>query len=109
MKHIKFRCSKLVRDHSPEHLSQGGAIVHETKCHDKAELISYFKKKIVEEAAEVLESKDKEELLDELADCLEVIKGLLKQIEVSEEEMEEVRQKKLQKRGGFLRPYCRLY
>ena len=74
MSYIKFHCDKLVRDHTPEHLSKGGARVNRP-LRNKDQLIHYYKKKIVEEAAEVLASKDKEELLDEIADCLEVLKG----------------------------------
>lgn len=101
MSYIKFHCDKLVRDHTPEHLSKGGARVNQVPCKDKHQLIHYYKKKIVEEAAEVLESENKEELLDEIADCLEVLKGLINQLGVSTAEMEDIRIKKCEKRGAF--------
>lgn len=63
----------------------------------KKELINKFH----EEALEVIESKNKNELIVEIADCYEVIDEILKTHNISKKEVLEVQEFKRKKKGGF--------
>lgn len=67
----------------------------------KEELLTYFKAKIIEEAREVSCAESKEKIIDELADCLEVIHGFAHYLGISFDAIEEERKKKLAEKGGF--------
>ena len=101
MSRKKFKFSKLVRDKTPANLTEEGVEINYIPCKKNSEILSYYKKKLLEEAQEVKDSQTKEETIEELADCLEVINGLAKLLEIKPEEIEEIRQKKLASRGGF--------
>ena len=58
-------------------------------------------KKLIEEAGEVINSSNKEELIEELADLNEVINAILNINNITYNEVEKVRLLKKQKRGGF--------
>lgn len=86
--------NKLVRDKIPEILDGKGARYEKRIASDdeyKTELV----KKLGEEAEEFLRAGDPEEL----ADVIEVIEALKKLPDY--ENVEELRKKKLEKRGGF--------
>ncbi len=86
--------NKLVRDGIPEMLDGKGVIYEKRIASDeeyKVELI----KKLAEEINEFQEVGD----IEELADVIEVIEALKKLPEY--ENVEEIRQKKLEERGGF--------
>ena len=53
------------------------------------EYLALLKEKVVEEAKEVYESKDRTELVEEMADVLEVISALAKAHAISAAELEE--------------------
>lgn len=93
-KEIKY--DKIVRDFIPSIIENTGKIA-ETRVLNKDEAINYLNKKLSEELDEYLESSD----LEELADLLEVIHGLLYHKGLSFEDLEQLRLKKKQKRGGF--------
>ena len=89
--------NKLVRDRIPE--------IMERKW-DKGEFyiasdVEYWeslKKKLLEEANEVIEETN---IPEELADLLEVIHAICKARWITLEEIEKIRQEKREKRGGF--------
>jgi predicted house-cleaning noncanonical NTP pyrophosphatase (MazG superfamily) len=87
---------KLVRDFIPQIIEENGdqAI---TRILDNEEYLLALKDKLKEEVEEYLESED----LDELADIIEVIRALIQFHTASYDELEEIRQKKLDERGGF--------
>ena len=91
-----FKFDKLIRD--KDKMIDVGALVSSTLSED--DIFHYFKLKIVEEAAEVLEAKTREELIEELADCLEVIHGFAR-FGIGFETIEQVRKEKRDRRGGF--------
>jgi predicted house-cleaning noncanonical NTP pyrophosphatase (MazG superfamily) len=68
---------------------------------DNEELINYFKEKIIEEAEEVYCAKSKDEIIEELADCLEVIRGFAQAIGENFDSVESVRSSKHTENGGF--------
>jgi len=88
--------NKLVRDKIPEIIEKSGS-----KCTvevvDKKELEELLNKKLQEEVEEYLQSND----IEELADIIEVLYGILEVRNTSVEELETIRKKKKDERGGF--------
>ena len=88
--------NKLVRDKIPEIIvSDGKTPLCETA--DNEEILELLAVKLTEEAAEYIESRE----VEELADVLEVIHGILMHRGIALEELEKIRQKKYDERGGF--------
>ncbi|MGB8908314.1 MAG: nucleoside triphosphate pyrophosphohydrolase [Candidatus Cybelea sp.] len=92
---------KLVRDRVPEIIKGSGKLVvwRELRA---AEFRLALKAKALEEAGELVDASD-DALLAELADLSEVIEGILHAYNLSREDLEKVRKKKNQERGGFTR------
>ncbi|MFC5732213.1 nucleoside triphosphate pyrophosphohydrolase [Cytobacillus gottheilii] len=91
---------KLVRDHIPEIIEKTGK-KFTTKILNSTEYIEELKKKSFEELEEYVNATNKEEAIEELADVLEIIRALADYHDISFERLEEVRQEKANKRGGF--------
>ncbi len=103
---IRFKAEKLIRDKMPTNLHNKG-ISAATKELSSHEYLAQLKDKLVEEAQEVFECKDKQELIEELADVLEVVRAISWGHQIALEEVEAVRQQKREKRGGFEnKTYC---
>jgi predicted house-cleaning noncanonical NTP pyrophosphatase (MazG superfamily) len=92
--------NKLVRDRIPEIIEQTGKSYRTTVLTEEA-YITELKKKAQEELNEFLESESKEEAMEELADLLEIVHALANTYGASIEQVEEIRRKKAEKRGGF--------
>ncbi len=92
--------NKLVRDKIPEIILSKGD-VPETEILSDADFLDYLNKKLLEEAKEVMEAKDAEAKKEEIADLLEVIYEIASKEEISLEDVEKVRIKKRELRGGF--------
>ncbi len=88
--------NKLVRDKIPEIIETDNRKC-EVELVDKNELIELLNIKLLEEVNEYLESSD----IEELADILEVIYSIIKQRDISIDEVESIRIKKNNERGGF--------
>ena len=88
--------NKLVRDKIPEIIEAKGEIA-KTRILDNDEYRAELNKKLQEEVAEYLEDNN----VEELADIVEVIYGILDSMEVSREKFEGVRTAKAEKRGAF--------
>ena len=88
--------NKLVRDKIPEIIMSDGRKV-KTKILDDEEYKSELNKKLQEEVKEYLENNNSEEL----ADIVEVIYALLDYMNITKEEFENIRTKKVEKRGAF--------
>ena len=88
--------NKLIRDKIPEIIAAKGEKA-ETHIANDAEFLEKAKEKLGEEVAEFLESGEAEEL----ADLLEVIYAIASSLGVPAEELNIIRQEKLDKRGGF--------
>ncbi|MEW9109529.1 MAG: nucleoside triphosphate pyrophosphohydrolase [Cytobacillus gottheilii] len=91
---------KLVRDHIPEIIEKTEK-KFTTKILNSTEYIEELKKKSFEELEEYVNATNKEEAIEELADVLEIIRALADYHDISFERLEEVRQEKANKRGGF--------
>jgi predicted house-cleaning noncanonical NTP pyrophosphatase (MazG superfamily) len=92
--------NKLVRDRIPEIIESSGKRFS-TKILDNQEYIKELRNKAREELDEYLYAENDNDAIEELADLLEIIHALAECHGVSFKEVEEVRQKKAEKRGGF--------
>ncbi|MBO9128590.1 nucleoside triphosphate pyrophosphohydrolase [Bacillus sp. 165] len=93
--------NKLVRDKIPAIIEQSGKTCT-TKILNKEEYIQALKTKSQEELNEYLETTDNESALEELADLIEIIHALAHYHGSSIDEVERIRQKKAEDRGGFM-------
>ncbi len=98
MRHFKF--NKIIRDKLPGIISQGGIDVIYKNITGE-DLVHRLKDKLTEELLEVKEANSKEQIVEELADIIEVIRGLSKAMSIDSEEIEKTRKAKYEKRGGF--------
>ena len=92
--------NKLVRDLIPEIIESIGR-KFSLKILTNEEYIKELKNKSQEELAEYLNAENDKDAIEELADLLEIIHALAECHGASFEEVEEVRHKKAEKRGGF--------
>lgn len=95
---MKIEYNKLVRDKIPEIIEKSGK-----KCTvevmDNETYIKYLDAKLNEELAEYQADKS----IEELADLLEVVYAVTAARGYSVEELEQVRKRKAEKRGGFVK------
>lgn len=92
--------NKLVRDRIPEIISNTGKS-YRTTILSQEEYVQALQAKASEELAEYLASPNDEEGVEELADLLEIIHSLAEAHGATVQQLEEVRQRKAEKRGGF--------
>lgn len=92
--------NKLVRDLIPQVIEADGKECI-TRVLEPSEHIGEIKNKMQEEALEFHEADNEKDSIEELADILELVHAALHVYGVSYEELETVRQKKKEKRGGF--------
>lgn len=94
MKSITY--NKLIRDKIPEIIEQSGkkAIVETL---EEAEYLRHLNMKLGEELEEYLDSGS----VEELADLIEVIYGILDYKSVPLDKFENIRKNKVNERGGF--------
>lgn len=96
----RFKIDKLIRDGILEVMRDKGYIVHE-KSLDHNEFIAKLMDKLFEEADEVAKALSKEELMEELADMLEVMQALSEASGITLRQLEEKRLHKRAIKGGF--------
>lgn len=92
--------NKLVRDNIPEIIKSKNETPYIRILSDNEYKRELFRK-LTEECNEVISTNKKEELLEELADVLEVIKALAKTENESLEKIMELAEEKSQIRGSF--------
>lgn len=95
-----FKLHKIVRDKIVDIL-RPRSVSMDTRELSHEEKIQHLKYKLIEEAQEALNAKDKTELIEELADVLEVVHALVRESHVSLDELEAIRAAKCEKKGGF--------
>lgn len=95
-----FSMYKLIRDKTPEKSIRDNIILDYSIYSDE-EYLKALNDKLIEEAHEVLATRDKAELSAELADVLEVVHALAHAHGITLDEIETERQTKLELRGGF--------
>lgn len=91
-----MKYNKLVRDKIPEIILQKGG----TPLIHIAEGDEYWLK-LKEKLKEEVEEFERDETTEELADILEVLGAIYKEKNITQKEVEEVRKKKYEERGGF--------
>ena len=92
--------NKLVRDDIPDIIKQNGE-TPVTRILNDDEYKEELYKKLIEEANEVIESKDSNSTLEELADVLEVLKAIAKLNNSDLNDVIKIGDQKRIKRGGF--------
>ncbi|AKM19278.1 Uncharacterised protein [[Flavobacterium] thermophilum] len=92
--------NKLVRDRIPTIIEQAGK-TFTTRILDDEEYRKELQKKAFEELEEYVQAETDEAALEELADVLEIIHALAECHGASIEQVEQIRAKKAEKRGGF--------
>lgn len=103
----RFKVEKLIRDKLLGILGSNG-IKLQHRSLGVEEFILQLKEKLVEEAAEIKQAQNHEELLEELADILEIAHTLSSAIGSTIQHVEEQRVEKRQLKGGFdNRIYCK--
>jgi len=92
--------NKLVRDRIPEIIKADGCKLIVRKLSEKR-----FKeetlKKVVKEANELLNSKNREELIKECADLQEILMAVMETNKITCAELNKVRNKRKKDRGAF--------
>lgn len=96
----RFIFDKLIRDKLPGIMRDSGVQVHEEAMDDN-QYIDALKEKLLEEAEEIRQSSNPEELIEELADALEVIQTLIRASGHKMEQVEKARLEKRELKGGF--------
>ncbi|ADC51471.1 hypothetical protein BpOF4_17140 [Alkalihalophilus pseudofirmus OF4] len=92
--------NKLVRDRIPEIIEKTGKEFR-TDILNKADYEGQLKVKLREEMGELLEAGTKKDIIEEMADLLEVVYALGAIHNIRPGEIETVRKKKQNERGGF--------
>jgi predicted house-cleaning noncanonical NTP pyrophosphatase (MazG superfamily) len=92
--------NKLVRDKILEVIEADGKEYKSRILTDK-EYAEALANKFMEEAKELLEAGEDDDVLGELSDIVELVHAKLKLVNKSWEDMEKIRIKKLNARGGF--------
>lgn len=93
---------KLVRDNIPEIVSKiVGKEVKTRVLENDGEYEKFLLKKVEEEAHELSEARDKEHVMEEMADLLELFDEIMEFKGFDLEEVREIQRKKAEKRGGF--------
>lgn len=92
--------NKLIRDRIPEIIVKSG---HTPKVSvlNKTKYALELKKKVLEEAKELLDAKSKDDVTNELSDIEELVIAIAKNYTISKSDIEKYRLKKLRDRGGF--------
>ena len=98
VKVVKY--NKLIRDRIPEIIKKDGWIPV-VKVLKKSEFLGIIKKKVLEEAGELMRSKDEKELIGEIVDLQELLDVLAAEIKLTKSAVGKLQAIKRQKRGGF--------
>lgn len=96
----KREFNKLVRDKVPSNIERGGEVISKTQLTGEY-LLRALREKLIEEGFEVLDAIDQESIVDELADVIEVVDGILSQLGVSQDELLKRKEQKNKRAGGF--------
>lgn len=96
----RYQFDKLIRSKLPARMIDEGVSINSSKL-SESEYIIQLKNKIVEEANEVLLTKNNEHLTIELADVMEVIHAIAEASNINIEDIEKARLEKRNVNGHF--------
>lgn len=91
---------KLIRDKIPERIKEAGAEC-ETRVLADAEYVSALLAKAQEESSAFTTVKNREELIREMGDLLDVLDEIRRHYTITEEELHTVRTVEFERKGGF--------
>ncbi len=94
----RFKVNKLIRDKILE-LQDG--IVNFAYILNEKDYLYKLQEKLLEEAMEVINTKNRQELIEELADLQEVINSIAEINNIAKEEIELLRRDKAKAKGAF--------
>ena len=100
-KNKTFQVMKLVRDKVYNAMQNNSVSVSATQLDGNA-LSKALKNKLVEEANEVANALTEDEIIEECADCLEVIDNLIKLYNINKNKVLDAQRNKYQEKGNFL-------
>lgn len=92
--------NKLVRDNIPDIIASNGEESVTRILADEEYKVELYKK-LLEEANEVISSKNSDETIEELADVLEILRSIAELNGKKLDDVVEVEKQKRLKRGGF--------
>ncbi len=95
-----IRYNKLVRDRIPEIVKEAGW-KPTLRTLKKSEFLGAVKKKFLEETGELMQSKDKKGIIDEIVDIQELLDVLAAEIKLTKPVLKKLQIAKRKKRGGF--------
>lgn len=96
----KFKQNKLWRDKTIENLEKQGSKIH-WHILELEQFQQELKKKLLEEANEIVAAKNNDELISEIADVLEVIDEIAKSHGFTEKQILLAKESKRNERGRF--------
>jgi predicted house-cleaning noncanonical NTP pyrophosphatase (MazG superfamily) len=91
---------KLIRDKIPQFFSKPNKIFN-TRILSDSEFKLSLKQKLIEESEELSKSVTKDDLINEIADVIEVLNYIKSSENISDNEIEKSRLHKKEERGGF--------
>ena len=95
---IKY--NKLIRDSIPEIVKRAGWLPT-VRTLERGEFLNALKKKVLEEAGELIQAKDKKGIIDEMVDLRELLDALALELKLKREELKKFQKIKRKNRGGF--------
>lgn len=93
--------NKLIRDKIPQKILNSRGKYKIRAISDDQEFEQELLKKVFEEASAVSRSRTKEDLVDELADLMAVIRALQKHGKISDKELKKAISRNFAQKGGF--------
>jgi len=92
--------NKLIRDKILEIIREAGEMPY-WRVLNKKEYLKEIKRKIFEEAKELIKAKDKKEIINEIVDIQELIDVLTSELGLTKSEIKKQQKIKNKKRGSF--------
>ncbi len=92
--------NKLIRDKIPKIIRKAGWLPTIRVLKEK-EFLNAIKKKVFEEAKELIQAKDKKGIIDEIVDIQEMLEVLTSEVGLTKAEIKKLQTVKKEKRGGF--------
>lgn len=94
------RYNKLIRDRILEVIEEAGEKPY-FRTLKKEEYVEEIKKKILEEAKELIEAEDEKEVVNEIIDIQELIDVFISEIYLTKSQLRKLQKEKNKKKGGF--------
>ena len=92
--------NKLIRDKIPQIIKDDGW-TPKTRILNIEGFRRELKKKVLEEAKELIKAEEKDEIIDEIVDIQEIVDTLIKEYGLTKSTIRTRQKKKNKKRGGF--------